>query len=307
MLENGVVPRQPTLLIIMDGVGLNPSRLNNGVAEATTPNLDRLYSSYPTTVLEASGRAVGLPEGQMGNSEVGHLTLGCGSVLRQDLVRINDAVDDGSLARNPALTAALEAALRKSRPLHLLGLVSDGGIHSHVDHLLELIRVTGAAGVVPLLHMITDGRDTAPQCATKFVSLVEPVLREAGGAIASICGRFYAMDRDQRWERVETAWQLLVNGVGTSADNAVAGIEAAWAEGIHDEFIQPIVLPEFSPLMPDDEVLFFNFRNDRPRELSSALASEHFDGFARPANSQVCRATTLITHFRCCSKRKYRM
>jgi len=296
LADSAAVPRRPTLLIIMDGIGLNPAKVNNGVAEARTPNLDRLFSTNPTTVLEASGLAVGLPDGQMGNSEVGHLSLGCGSVLRQDLVRINAAMEDGSLADNRACRAQLARAHAASRPLHLLGLVSDGGIHSHINHLLALIRLAGNAGVRPLLHMITDGRDTAPQCATRFVNQVEPALQEAGGEIASICGRYYAMDRDQRWQRVERAWQLLVNGVGIRADSAISGIEQSWADGVNDEFIQPIVLPGFTAMAEDDEVLFFNFRNDRPRELSSALALADFDGFSRTTESLVSLTTLTRYH-----------
>lgn len=274
-------PGRPVLLIIMDGIGINPSRVNNAVAQADTPNLDRIFSSNPTTVLEASGRAVGLPAGQMGNSEVGHLTLGCGSILRQDLVRINDAVEDLSIAANAALTGALDRAKARARPLHLVGLVSDGGIHSHIDHLIAMLKVSADAGVVPLLHMITDGRDTAPECATRFVQQLEPVLSASGGRIASICGRYFAMDRDNRWPRVERAWRLLRHGDGVASTTARTAIEQAWRNGQSDEFIEPIVLPEFQPIEADDQVLFFNFRNDRPRELCMALSLQQFDGFER--------------------------
>lgn len=295
MVDASAVPRQRALLIIMDGVGLNPSRVNNAVAEAHTPNLDKLYSSNPTTVLEASGRPVGLPDGQMGNSEVGHLTIGCGSVLRQDLVRINDAIESGAIQDNVALNAAIKSAQNSGRPLHLIGLVSDGGIHSHIDHLIALIALAGSAGVVPLLHFISDGRDTAPQGATRFVKEVQGPLAAAGGGIASVCGRYYAMDRDQRWERIEQAWQLFVNGVGTQASTAENGIEAAWAEGVTDEFIQPIVLPDFQPMQADDEVVFFNFRNDRPRQLSEALADPTFSHFQRSGKGLV--SLTTLTRY----------
>lgn len=288
-------PRQPTILIIMDGIGLNPCRLNNAVALARTPNLDAIYSRYPTTVLEASGSAVGLPDGQMGNSEVGHLTLGCGSVLRQDLVKINDALEDSSFFTNTALQAALTRAKNNNRPLHLLGLVSDGGIHSHVAHLLGLIEACAQAGVVPLLHMITDGRDTAPMCAQSFVENVSTALEKAGGSIASVCGRYYALDRDNRWDRVQKAWQLLANGVGVQAATAQQGIAQAYADELFDEFIQPIVLPGFVPMQADDEVLFFNFRNDRPRELSAALGLDSFDAFDRGQFAPV-RLTTLTRY-----------
>lgn len=273
--------RRPAILIVMDGVGHNPSRLNNAVAQATTPNLDQLYSHHPLTVLEASGRAAGLPDGQMGNSEVGHLTLGCGTILRQDLVRINAACRDGELAQNPSLQAAFASCKSSGRPLHLLGLVSDGGVHSHVDHLLALIELADKAGVRPVLHMITDGRDTAPRCAINYLAKVEPALAAAGGSIASVIGRFYGMDRDQRWARVEKAWRLMVLGEGQEAPSAKAAIEQAYAADIGDEFIEATRTADFVPVEGDDQVLFFNFRNDRPRELTEALAKSNFDGFDR--------------------------
>ncbi len=285
-------PRRPVMLVIMDGVGHNPSRLNNAVSAANTPALDALFAAHRLTVLEASGRAVGLPPGQMGNSEVGHLTLGCGAILRQDLVNISDACADGSLARNPALIAALEAARDAKRPLHLLGLVSDGGIHSHIDHLMALIAAAKAHGVRPQLHMITDGRDTAPRCAERFIEVVQPALRAAGGDIGSLCGRFFAMDRDQRWERVERAWRLLRLGDGRPAKDVLAGLELARAADQGDEFIEPIKTDAFDAIQAGDQALFFNFRNDRPRELTEALAVEAFSGFDR-GNAGLVNMTTL--------------
>ena len=168
-------------------------------------------------MLEASGAAVGLPSGQMGNSEVGHLTLGCGTVLRQDLVVINDSITEGAFYTNEAIVAACDGALAAGRPVHLLGLVSDGGVHSHLDHLLAIIEACQRKKVVPVLHMITDGRDTAPQCATAYLPEVEEALKKAGGQIATVCGRYYAMDRDNRWERVQVAFDAMVHGTGTTA------------------------------------------------------------------------------------------
>ncbi len=280
MLESRA-PRQPTLLVILDGFGVNPAKRDNAVIAADTPNFDALFSRNPMTTIETSGPAVGLPEGQMGNSEVGHMTLGCGSILRQDLVAISAAIDDASFYENTALRAAARAAKHSGRPLHLLGLVSDGGVHSHLNHLLGLIELSRREGVRPLLHMITDGRDTSPQCANQFLPALETALSEAGGGIASICGRFYAMDRDKRWERVRTAWAALVKGEGRSAPNAADGIASAWASGEGDEFIQPIILPAFEAMAGGDQVVFFNFRNDRPRELSEALALADFCHFDR--------------------------
>jgi len=192
-------PRRPVVLIIMDGIGVNPSKLNNAVAMASTPNLDRIYSTTPTCLLEASGRAVGLPVGQMGNSEVGHLTLGAGCVLRQDLVKINDAITDGSFFENDAFVSAVQRAGSGNQVLHLVGLVSDGGVHSHLDHLLALIELCKRHSVTPIVHMITDGRDTAPTSTTDYLESLERSLESAGGSVATVVGRFFAMDRDKRW------------------------------------------------------------------------------------------------------------
>jgi 2,3-bisphosphoglycerate-independent phosphoglycerate mutase len=289
-------PRRATLLIIMDGVGVNPSRVNNAVAMARTPNLDRLYSSNPVTVLEASGAAVGLPSGQMGNSEVGHLTLGCGTVLRQDLVVINDSIEDGSFFTNDAFTSACQNAAAQKRPLHLLGLVSDGGVHSHLDHLLAMIETCRRNDVVPVLHMITDGRDTAPQCATAYLSDIEAALQRAGGLIATVCGRYYAMDRDNRWERVQVAFDAMVHGQGTTAKSVKDAIEAAWADGQSDEFIKPVIMADAPLIEPADQVVFFNFRNDRPRELSKALMQPDFAEFDRGTFEPVALTTMTRYH-----------
>lgn len=279
--NNSLVPRRPTILIVMDGVGHNPSRKHNGVALANTPRLDELYASRPLTVVEASGSPVGLPDGQMGNSEVGHVTLGCGQIVRQDLVKISDAVEDKSFFKNERLLSILASCKEKERPLHLLGLVSDGGIHSHLKHLVAIVEMASAAGVVPFLHMITDGRDTAPNCATKFLKTIEPALEAANGAIVTITGRYYAMDRDQRWDRVKIAWNGIVKGQGRQCETAFDAIESAWALGEADEFIKPIILPKYEAPQTGDEFFFFNFRNDRPRELTQSLALPSFDGFDR--------------------------
>ena len=274
-------PRRPVLLVIMDGVGVNPSKLDNAVALASTPNLDRIYANHPTCLLEASGRAVGLPEGQMGNSEVGHLTIGAGTVLRQDLVKIADAIDDGSLGSNEAIEAALQRCKDKSVPLQLVGLVSDGGVHSHTDHLLALIRLCQDKNVTPVLNAITDGRDTPPGSAQTFLSRVLPALDEAGGRVATLSGRYYAMDRDKRWERVELAWQAMVNGEGRQAADLDDALSSADSNDETDEFIKPTVLSAHEPWDADTEVFFFNFRNDRPRELSEAIGLDDFEGFER--------------------------
>ena len=275
------VPRRPVVLVILDGFGINPSKRNNAVAEAETPNLDDYFSRYPHTTLNASGDAVGLPDSQMGNSEVGHLTLGSGNIIRQDLVRINDAIFSGEFYSNTAFNnAAIEAAVR-GRPIHLIGLVSDGGVHSHLDHIKALIRICKERQVRPLLHMITDGRDTPPSSALYYLDEIEKKLIDCGGAIASITGRYYAMDRDKRWDRTERAWRALVNGKGHDAQTAKEAILEAYDKGQTDEFIQPIILPEFSKIAQNDPVIFFNFRKDRPRQIVAALGDPKFNGFDR--------------------------
>jgi 2,3-bisphosphoglycerate-independent phosphoglycerate mutase len=275
------VPRRPVLLVILDGFGVNPSPEHNAVAQANTPHLDAYFASHPHTLLKASGNAVGLPEGQMGNSEVGHLTIGCGSVVRQDLVAIHEAIHDGSFYSNAPLLAALDHARAKDRPVHLLGLVSDGGVHSHIDHLLALIESCRRQWVCPVLHMITDGRDTPPRSALGYLAPVEEALAEVGGRIASVSGRYYAMDRDNRWDRTELAWRCMVRAQGEQAATAHAAIEAAYAAELGDEFILPTVVDGGEPVLAGDSVIFFNFRKDRTRQLTSALFKPDFDAFER--------------------------
>lgn len=284
-------PRRPVLLIIMDGIGVNPSKQNNAVAMASTPNLDDIYSSNPVCLLEASGRAVGLPEGQVGNSEVGHLSIGAGTLLRQDLVKIDEAIADGSFNSNDAISGAVERARNKNEPLHIVGLVSDGGVHSHTAHLIALLKLCKQAGVIPALHFIADGRDSAQKSAQLYVEKIKPALTDADGYIATVLGRYYAMDRDNRWERVSLAWTAMAMAEGRSAKNAEAAIEDAYARDETDEFIIPTVIDGHKPLTAESEVFFFNYRNDRPRELSEALALESFDGFERGAYTPVTLAT----------------
>lgn len=289
-------PRRATMLIIMDGIGMNPSKLDNAVALAKTPNLDALYSSNPVTVLEASGAAVGLPAGQMGNSEVGHLTIGCGSILRQDLVVINEAIERDEFADNDAIANPCKAAASSGRPLHLIGLVSDGGVHSHLDHLIALIRACKKHNAKPMLHMITDGRDTAPKCSTVYLEQVEAALADASGQIATVSGRYYAMDRDNRWERVQLAFDALVHGKGNRGESAESVIRAAWDDDKTDEFILPSVLDGAELIRTGDQAVFFNFRNDRPRELSSALIEGGFEGFDRGEYQPISLTTMTQYH-----------
>jgi 2,3-bisphosphoglycerate-independent phosphoglycerate mutase len=295
MVETRSAPRRNTLLLILDGFGTNPSKLNNAVAEANTPRLDEYFSQYPHTLLDTCGRAVGLPDGQMGNSEVGHMTIGSGTVVRQDLVRIDDAISDGSFFENSALVAAVRTAKAAGRPLHLLGLVSDGGVHSHVRHLHALIKLCRKHEVPPVIHMITDGRDTSPKAALSYLSAVEKRLEKANGHIATICGRYYAMDRDNRWDRTQLAWDAIVHGEGVSAPNAEAGIKAAYEAGQTDEFIHPVIIEDGETLQPDDSLVFFNFRNDRPRQLAESLGQDDFDGFDRGSYSPI--TVTCLTEY----------
>jgi 2,3-bisphosphoglycerate-independent phosphoglycerate mutase len=285
--------RNPALLVIMDGFGLNPDPENNAVAEAHTPNLDRYFSSNPMTSLEASGSGVGLPDGQMGNSEVGHMTIGSGTIVKQDLVRIDEAIENQSFFENPALLNAVLAAKSAKRPLHLLGLVSDGGVHSHVDHLKALIRLCGQKGVVAQVHMITDGRDTAPRAALDYLPELESLLEECGGYIGSICGRYYAMDRDTRWQRTKLAWDAIVKSIAATAQSANQAIQQSYDNGVYDEFIKPVLLPNFVPLQARDELIFFNFRNDRTRQISAALVIAGFDEFDRGSDYEPITVTCM--------------
>ena len=275
------LPRRPTLLVILDGVGINPSDINNGIAAAKTPRLDDYFKQYPPTKLEASGRAVGLPDGQMGNSEVGHLALGSGAVMRQDLVRIDDAIEDGSFYSNRVLLVAVNRAKQSKRPLHLVGLVSEGGVHSHMRHLYALIELCKQHTVKPLLHVITDGRDTPPQSAIGYINNIMDKLADANGAIATVSGRYYAMDRDKRWDRTQLAWNAIVHQKGLHAASFQAAVEQAYENGKNDEFIKPTVLPDSIGMDAEDAVIFFNFRKDRPRQLTAALCKPVFDDFER--------------------------
>jgi 2,3-bisphosphoglycerate-independent phosphoglycerate mutase len=291
------VPRRPVILIILDGFGVNPSKVNNAIAQANTPNLDNYFARYPHTLLQASGTAVGLPDGQMGNSEVGHVTLGCGSIISQDIVQINAALENGSFYENEAFLHAIQTAKQNDRPLHLLGLVSDGGVHSSLEHLLALIRLCKQQRVKPMVHMITDGRDTAPKSALNYLHRLQSALYESGGAIATIMGRYYAMDRDNRWERTELAWRAIILGKGQRGHDAETAIKSVYAAGDTDEFIRPIILPTFQLLRDGDQIISFNFRKDRPRQIVAALGSKGFTSFDR-GDYPVVDITCMMSYFK---------
>ena len=272
----------PVVLAILDGWGHSPSDTHNAIRSADTPVMDALWHAYPHTLIEASGGAVGLPDDQMGNSEVGHLTIGSGRIIRQELVRIGQAVRNGSIASNPALNGLADRLLSTGGTLHLLGLCSDGGVHSHVDHLGGLLRWAAARQLGRVcVHVITDGRDTAPTSAAEFIDTVAAQIREAGiGSITTLCGRYWAMDRDNRWERTEKAYRLLTEPSAITTSTPAEILEQSYANEISDEFLEPVRLAD-GLIEPGDGLICFNFRPDRVRQLMRALVSDSFDGFPR--------------------------
>lgn len=284
---------KPVALIIRDGWGISPKGAAAARQEGNAPLLAKLpfheylYKTFPQSRLSASGEDVGLPAGQMGNSEVGHLNLGAGRIVYQELTRINKAIADGTLAANPALTAFLAELKARNGALHLWGLLSDGGVHSHIEHLYALVRVAKDAGISPskiYIHAFLDGRDTSPTGGAGYLAELQAKLKEIGaGKIATVIGRYYAMDRDNRWERVERAWKLIFLGEGTNTDDIVAAVKAEYAAGKTDEFMPAFVcVKEPRPLIAEgDGILFFNFRGDRARQLSQVVLHGDFKGFNR--------------------------
>jgi len=263
--------RGPVVLVVLDGFGVGAGGPGDATALANAPFFAKLGASCPSAAIETSGAAVGLPDGQMGNSEVGHTTLGAGRIIEMDIVRIAKAIDAGELAAMPAIQEVLGAAERAGSALHLMGLVSDGGVHSSLDHVYGILRLLAQHRIRPILHAFTDGRDTAPRCARDFVEPLEIRCRELGGCIATLSGRYYAMDRDKRWERVARAYQAIVSREGRACASAVEAVERGWAANEGDEFIAPSVIAGGPALRDGDAVLFFNFRADRARELTNAL------------------------------------
>ncbi|NTW28579.1 MAG: 2,3-bisphosphoglycerate-independent phosphoglycerate mutase [Coriobacteriia bacterium] len=272
----------------MDGYGVSAENTGNAIAAARKPNLDAIFSRWPVTTLDASGLAVGLPEGQMGNSEVGHLNIGAGRVVYQELTRINLAVADRSIFANPVLSGAMKAAAAGGGAVHLMGLLSDGGVHSHRDHLYALLEMAKACGAERVfVHAFLDGRDVPPRSGLDFVADAERFLGELGvGRIATVMGRYYAMDRDNRWDRVMKAWQAIVLGEGVPADGAVEAVRSSYEADVSDEFVVPVIV-EAAPVHDGDAVVFFNFRPDRAREITRAFTDPAFEGFARPVTPQV--------------------
>lgn len=275
--------KKPTVLLIMDGFGLNDRHEANAVYEANTPNIDKLMEECPFVKGNASGLAVGLPDGQMGNSEVGHLNMGAGRIVYQELTRITKAIKDGDFFDNKAFLEAVENCKKNNSTLHLYGLLSDGGVHSHNTHLYALLELAKRQGLTDVcVHCFLDGRDTAPTSGKEFIEELETKIKEIGvGQIASIEGRYYAMDRDNRWERVGKAYDAMVYGEGNKADNAVDAIKASYAADVTDEFVVPTVIDENGKISANDSVIFFNFRPDRAREITRTLVDDDFTGFER--------------------------
>lgn len=279
--------KSPVALIILDGFGIREKELGNAIKLAELPNYNKLISSYPLTQVEASGMAVGLPEGQMGNSEVGHLNIGAGRIVYQELTRISKEIKDGDFYKNQRFLDVISHVKTNNTKLHLMGLVSDGGVHSHIEHIYALLELAKQQGLQEVyIHCFLDGRDTPPQSAKEYVNNLAEKIKELGvGRIASVSGRYYAMDRDKRWERTKIAYDALVLGKGRLAQDAVAAVEMAYGLGENDEFVLPTVIPnaEGNPdtIEANDGIIFFNFRPDRARQMTRALMDKDFDGFER--------------------------
>lgn len=273
------------ILVIMDGWGLGQVSASDAIQNASVPFVSSLYSQYPNSTLVTCGESVGLPEGQMGNSEVGHLNLGAGRIVYQELQRINVAVRDGSFAKNPQLLSAINFAKNNNKKLHLLGLVSDGGVHSHLNHVMAILDVCKEQGLSNvLIHAFTDGRDTDPKSGLGFVSTLQDHINATVGKIATVSGRYFAMDRDKRWERVKLAYDAMVNGIGEKATNALDAIRHAYENNITDEFLKPTVITENGEpvglIQNDDVAICFNFRTDRCREITQVLTQTDMPDFS---------------------------
>ena len=293
----------PVMLIILDGWGVGEQSATNAVYQAETPNMDRWSSRYPCTTLLAHDGAVGLPEGQMGNSEVGHLNIGAGRVVYQDYTRINRAIDTGDLAANEVLDRVLGQTMTEGKTLHLMGLASDGGVHSHLNHLYALVRIAADKGLRRIaIHAFMDGRDTPPQSGQDYMAEVQTELATIGvGQVATVTGRYYAMDRDNRWERLELAWKAMVGGQGVCHQDPVAAIGEAYVRGENDEFIKPIVIVgddkrPVATISEGDSVIFFNFRADRARQLTHAFTDQSFDKFSTGTRPHLANFVTCTRY-----------
>ena len=282
---------RPTMLMILDGYGLNKETAGNAIAAADKPHLDDIFTKYPSTSLKACGLDVGLPEGQMGNSEVGHLNIGAGRIVYQDLTMITKAIEDGSFFENKAFLKAVDHVKKNGSTLHLLGLLSDGGVHSHINHLLALVDLAKKHDIEKLcVHCFLDGRDVPPRCAQKYIDILTGHFEKAGiGTLGVISGRYYAMDRDKRWDRVEKAYDAMTIGKGMHAASGKEAIDAAYERDENDEFVLPTVIDGALPVDDGDAMIMFNFRPDRAREITRTFVDKDFDGFDRKKNvSDIC-------------------
>ena len=274
--------KKPMMLLIMDGFGLNENTYGNAISQANKPNLDRIFSTYPMTKINASEEFVGLPKGQMGNSEVGHLNIGAGRIIYQDLTKITKEAETGKLFRNRALLNAMRNAKKNDSTLHLFGLLSDGGVHSHIDHLFSLLKMAENESLDKVaIHCFLDGRDVPPRCAKKYITSLESKISEVGiGEIATIAGRYYGMDRDKRWERLQLAYDAITLGKGEMASTPADAIDNAYGRGENDEFVLPTVVSK-TTVQDGDSIIMYNFRPDRAREITRAFVDPSFDGFKR--------------------------
>ena len=275
--------KKPLVLMILDGFGINNSTVGNAIYSAKTPNIDALMEKYPHTEIQASGMDVGLPRGQMGNSEVGHTNIGAGRIVYQELTRITKTVEEGGLSAIPELQRAVANCKEHDSSLHLMGLLSDGGVHSHIQHLFGLLAMAKEQGLEKVyVHCFMDGRDVPPSSGKDYVEQLQAELNRLGvGKIATICGRYYAMDRDNRWERVSKAYDAMVNGIGVEESDPVKAMADSYANGVTDEFVVPVVVDKNGSISANDSVIFFNFRPDRAREITRTLVDEAFNGFER--------------------------
>lgn len=275
--------KKPIALIIMDGYGINPTTEGNAIAAASTPNLDSYFAKYPSSQLSASGLDVGLPDGQMGNSEVGHTNIGAGRVVYQMLVKISKDINEGKLSEIKALSDAMDKAKENGTSLHLMGLLSDGGVHSHNEHLYGLLKMAKAKGLDKVyVHTFLDGRDVPPTSGADFMAQLDAKIKEIGtGSIATIMGRFYAMDRDNAWDRVEKAYRAMVDGEGIQEQDAVTAVKNSYANDVTDEFVIPTVVDKNGMIKENDSVIFFNFRPDRARQITRTFVDPDFNGFTR--------------------------
>ncbi|WP_407370734.1 2,3-bisphosphoglycerate-independent phosphoglycerate mutase [Carnobacterium sp.] len=294
--------KAPVAIIILDGLGWRNEVMGNAVAQANKPNFDHLLEKYPHSTLKASGLDVGLPEGQMGNSEVGHTNIGAGRVVYQSLTRIDKAIEEGEFQTNPVLSDAMERTIKYQSNLHLFGLLSDGGVHSHINHLISLIKTAKEKGVPNIyVHAFLDGRDVAPNSGIKYVEQLEQAIKEIGaGEIATISGRFYAMDRDKRWERVEKAYNAIAHGEGLKASSALEAVQTSYDKEKFDEFVMPTVIEKdgkpVATLQDNDSIIFFNFRPDRAIQLSNAITDDEWEFFDRGQRAQNLKLVTMTMY-----------